>query len=716
MIRTAGIFRKSSNRTAWLSTILLGLCGASPALAEPTQPAETTLPEVVVSATRSAESAFELPVAIDAVKLSPDSADSLGVNLSEVLDLVPGLLVRNRQNFAQDEQISIRGFGTRAPFGIRGVRLYVDGIPATLPDGSGQISHINLDSAERIEVLRGPFSALYGNAASGVVQVFTGAGTDPPSWRVGMAGGSHGALRGSLNGRHAQGPFDSNVDITAFRTVGFREHSAAERHSANARLRWQSAGGASLSLLANALAIPEAQDPLGLTRQQFEHDPRQATSAALLFDTRKDVHQTQIGAIWEQPAGAHQHWRAQVYGGNRKVGQFLSVPVAAQANPRSSGGVIDLDGDYRGADLRWSWRNDVFEFTVGVNFDDFDQQRRGFENFRGERLGVAGALRRDESNRVRNHDQYAQLRWDFVPAWSLLAGVRHSTVDFRVDDRYLHDDNPDDSGAREYRATTPVLGLLFRASEASHFYANWGKGFETPTLAELGYRSDGAGLNLDLRPARSRSAEIGAKFRFPHGVESSLALFRADTDDEIAVATNSGGRSTYRNVARARRQGLEASLLAPIDEQWRLQLAATWLDAAFRSPFLACAGVPCIEPEIPVAAGTRIPGVAETVLRAELVRGDTRGWRWRSRLEHIGAVSVNDIASETAEAYTTLGMDLGYATDLGSGTLRSFVAVDNLFDRRYAGSVVVNDASGRFYEPAAGRTFSVGVQWQWAAD
>ena len=678
-----------------------------------TESVATDLPAIVISATRSEESAFEVPVAIDALNLVPASADNLGVNLSEVLDLVPGVLVRNRQNFAQDEQISIRGFGTRAPFGIRGVRLYVDGIPATLPDGSGQVSHVNLDSAERIEVLRGPFSALYGNAASGVIQVFSADGTEPVTWRVGMAGGSDGNLRGNINWRNVEGPWDSNLDLTAFRTDGYRRHSAAERISTNAKLRWQSAAGASLTLLANSLAIPEAEDPLGLSREQVAEDPRQATATALQFDTRKSVRQMQTGAIWEQAVGDHQHWRALVYAGNRDVRQFLAVPVGAQANPRSGGGVIDLDGDYTGTDLRWSWQNETVEFSVGASFDDFDQQRLGFENYLGDRLGVLGALRREETNRVRDLDQYAQLHWDFAPAWSLLAGVRHSTVDFAVDDRYVMADNPDDSGTRDYSATTPVLGLLFRASDMSHYYVNWGEGFETPTFAELGYSSDGSGLNLGLRPARSRSAEVGAKFRFHSGLESNLALFRADTVDEIAVATNFGGRSTYRNVARARRQGLEASLLAPIGEQWTVQLAATWLDAHFRSPFLACASVPCMDPDIPVARGSRIPGVAEVVMRAELVRGGELGWRWRTRIEHIGDVSVNDTASESASAYTTLGMDLGYAVGLAHGNLRTFVAVDNVFDRRYIGSVIVNDANGRYYEPAAGRTATLGLQWQW---
>ena len=696
-------------------SVLLAVLQPAGLRAEASGDGDAPLPAVVVTATRTSEPAFEVPAAIDAVRVDAAASDRLGVNLSEVLGLVPGLLVRNRQNLAQDEQISIRGFGSRATFGVRGVRLYSDGIPASMPDGAGQISHFNLDSAERIEVLRGPFSALYGNASAGVIQLFTADGADPPEWRLGLAGGSDADARTSLNWRDRFGALDSNLDLSRFRTDGYREHSAAERISANARLGWQSADGARLTVLANTLSIPEAEDPLGLSREEFAEDPRQATAAARLFDTRKQVRQSQGGAIWEQPLGANQDWRLLAYAGRREVTQFLAIPVFAQAAAGSGGGVVDLDGDYRGADLRWSWRSAAFELTVGTSFENFEQQRRGYENFIGDTLGVRGTLRRDETDRVRSFDQYAQLQWTPAEAWSLFVGGRRSALAFRVDDRYIRAGNPDDSGRRDYAATTPVAGLVVRPRADVRLYANWGEGFETPTLAELGYRSDGgAGLNFDLRPARSRSRELGAKLHLGPALESNLAVFRADTDDEIAVATNAGGRSTYRNVARARRQGAEASLQAQWAEAWRLQLAATWLDARFRSPFLACAGTPCTTPSVPVASGSRLPGVPRLSVRAQLVHGDESGWRWRARYDHVGEVPVNDVASQYAAAYDVFGLDLGYGLALANGNLRAFVDLDNLFDRRYVGSVIVNDGNGRYYEPAAGRSLTVGLQWQWA--
>lgn len=702
--------------------MLVLVCGV--ACATPTHAVEAraddrgrALPAVVVTATRSEQSAHDVPAAIDSVAIDNADNDRLGINVSEVLALIPSVLARNRQNYAQDEQISIRGFGARSTFGVRGVRLYTDGMPATMPDGAGQVSHFNLDSAERIEVLRGPFSALYGNSSGGVIQIFTADGSDDFELRTGLVGGSHGTGRASINLRGGgDDVLGYNVDLTHFETDGYRAHSAAKRESANAKFRWKLGDLGTLNLLANAVSIPHAQDPLGLTREQFEENPRQVAAQAELFNTRKSVDQSQAGAIWERAVSAHSSVRVLGYAGQRAVEQFLAIPVATQNNPLHAGGVIDLDGDYRGTDARWTWTDGALEFTVGASYESQDQARRGYTNYIDDALGVRGVLRRDEDNRVHTFDQYAQASWRFTQAWSLMAGARHSTVTFRAEDAYITASNPDDSGARDYSATTPVIGVLVRAHENANLYATWGKGFETPTFAELGYRSDGgAGLNFGLEPARSRNAELGAKLRVGERIESNIAVFRADTDDEIAIATNAGGRTSYRNVGNARRQGIEASLHAKLTDDWTLQLAATWLDAMFRTPYLACSGVPCTTPNVPVDAGTRIPGVPRTNLRAALGWGGEFGWRVNARAEHVGEVPVNDIGSQAAPSYGVIGLDIGYGFALDSGKLRAFVNLDNLFDRDYAGSVIVNDGNGRFYEPGLGRSVFVGMQWLWAA-
>lgn len=678
----------------------------------------TTLERVVVNPMRlQGVPAFDTPASLDSIDLREDR-DSAGVNVSERLAGIPGLLARDRQNYAQDTQLSIRGFGARSTFGVRGVRLFADGIPASMPDGQAQLSHFNLAAGDRIEVMRGPFSALYGNSSGGVLQLWSADGEDPDEWRVSASAGSNAshALSARLLGK--QGAIGYNLAASTFETDGYRGHSAARRDSANAKLGFDLGDERRLDLVFNYLDLPDADDPLGLTWAQVEADPTQAAPVAMQFNTRKSVRQAQAGATYQQSLGGNQTLRLMGYGGQRSVEQFLSLPAAAQGNPLNSGGVIDLDNDYGGVDARWSWQGEIaarpFEFTIGANADRQRQHRQGYENFIGSTLGVKGAQRRDERNQVENFDQFAQAWWKFADRWALLAGVRHSEVRFRSDDDYVTAANPDDSGRVAYSRTTPVAGLVFNPDDNTRVYLSAGRGFETPTFNELGYRADGgAGLALDLAPAVSRNLELGGKWRNGKGASLNLAMFRADTDDELAVASNVGGRSTYRNVGRARRQGVEGELGIPFAAQWNLQLAYTWLRAEFRDAFLICNRSGCTVPDTPVAAGSRIPGVPKQQLFARL---QWQGQAWSAAVEGngVGDVAVNDIASQSAPGYFLLNLEAARSWDLGHGRLRGFVRIDNALDHAYIGSVIVNEGNSRFYEPGPDRGFLLGAQWQWS--
>lgn len=685
-------------------------------LAARAQETPPTLERVTVQAARlQGVSAFDTPASLDTLDLRAEAATP-GVNLSERLGTVPGLLARDRQNYAQDTQLSMRGFGARSTFGVRGVRLYADGIPATLPDGQGQLSHFNLMAGDRVEILRGPFSALYGNSSGGVVQLFSADGGEPGELLARASLGSHDSRTLAARWLGQQGGFHYHLAASVFDTDGYRRHSAARRESANGKFGFDLPADGRLDLVFNHLDLPRAQDPLGLTRGQWRADPRQATAVAEQFNTRKSVRQDQLGLVFDQPLAAGQRLRASVYAGRRDIEQFLPLPVAAQSNPLNSGGVIDLDNDYGGLDARWSWQGELagrpFEATLGANADRQRQHRRGHENFDGGTLGVRGRLRRDERNRVENSDQYAQAWWRLADRWSLLAGVRRSDVRFRSRDHYISAGNPDDSGRVDYSETTPVAGLMFDAGADWRLYASMGRGFETPTFNELGYRADGgAGLALDLQPAISRHLELGSKWRNARGAELELALFRADTDDELAVASNLGGRSTYRNAGRARRQGLEAGLTLPLGEQWQWQAAYTWLDAQFRDGFLTCARSGCATPDLAIAAGTRIPGTARQQFFSRL---QWRSGAWTAAAEAValGAVSVNDAGSEAAPGYGLLHLEAARRWQFGASSLRAFLRIDNALDQRYIGSVIVNEGNGRFYEPGPDRGLLLGLEWQ----
>jgi iron complex outermembrane receptor protein len=677
--------------------------------------AATTLPTVRVDAARLDIPPFDIPAALSVVDVTA-SAGEPGVNLSELLVGVPGILARDRQNYAQDEQISIRGFGARSTFGVRSIRLFVDGIPATLPDGQGQVSHFNLDSADRVEVLRGPFSVLYGNAAGGVVQLWSADGTAVPQTTLGIYAGSNDTFRYAVDTRGVTGPVDYNIAASEFLSGGYRQHSRVHRESDNAKFGIDLGRQRKLTLVLNRLYQPVAQDALGLTRAQVDADPTQATPVASQYNTRKSIQQDQLGAIYEQSIDEADQLRLMGYYGQRSILQFQSIPPTTQANPLQSGGVVAPDTRYGGLDARWTQHGELAghdeEFVFGASGDYQRQHRLGYENFVGDVLGVQGRLRRNEDDNVNNVAGYAQWYWHYADRWSLLLGLRHDEVRFSEHDFYITALNPDDSGDVRYSATTPVAGLQFRPSDNLRVYASYGKGFETPSYNELGYRSDGqAGLAFNLQPARSHNLEVGSKWQVTHALKFDAAAFRADTRDELAVATNQNGRSTYQNVGDARRQGVELSLSGELGNDWQLAAGFTHLQARFRSGFLTCTSTPCSVPTTSVAAGSRIPGVPDNYGSLRLQHGSDLGWREGLSVSGVGVVTVNDTNTQRAAGYGLVDVDVSYTFALGSSTrLQLSARVDNIADRRYIGTVIVNDANGRYFEPGPDRTFLLGAR------
>ena len=517
---------------------------------------------IVVTATRVAESSLDLPVSIDRVDRRAIETGQLQVNLSESLIAVPGVSVQSRQNYAQDLQLSVRGFGARSSFGVRGLRLYSDGIPGTMPDGQGQFSQFDLGSADHIEVLRGPFSALYGNSSGGVIAIFT-EDAKPGLLFDGTAEyGTFNTQRLALKTEGDDGVVNYVVNAAHFQTDGYRFHSDAERNNFNSILRFAMSDTSKLTLVANVVETPSVQDPLGLTRAQLAADPRQAGTGAVLFNTRKSLEQQQLGAIFDDELSANDDLSITFYTGHRATTQFQAIPQATQQNsPRYPGGVIDLDRAYWGVDAHVTDARKVagtpLQIVAGVNYDDLAEARKGYLNFVGSQLGVEGAVRRDEANHVYDFDQYVQAQWDPDARWRVIAGVRNNLVEVSSHGHIPVLDGADSSV--RYSAVNPVGGVTFRASSAVNLYGSYGKGFETPTLNDLAYRSvDGSlpGLNLGLKPAHSDNYEVGIKAGVDH-LRGNLAAFYIKTKDELSVLQNSGGRTVQQNIGDTNRRGME---------------------------------------------------------------------------------------------------------------------------------------------------------------
>lgn len=693
--------------------MLAGLACA--AAAQPAPPPET----IVITASGAAQRVFDTPYAVGVVDAQTLRAAGPMVNLSEALSRLPGLVASNRNNYAQDLQINSRGFGARASFGVRGLRLVADGIPASGPDGQGQVSNFDLAGAERMEVLRGPFSALYGNSSGGVISLVSAA----PKTRallLGLDAGSDGLQQWRIG---VEAPFDGGFSLRAqvskFQTDGFRPQSRAERSLGNVRLGWDGEHDRVVIVL-NSVNQP-ALDPLGLTRAQFEANPDQTTGVALpqerpgqgfRYNTRKNTWQDQAGASWRHrfaDAGALRESQVAVYSGQRSVTQWQAIPDTAQAAATQPGGVIDFHRRYSGADARLVWRwalanERSAQLVAGASADRSTEDRRGFRNYIGDGaarlLGVTGELRRDEGNRVSARDVYAQGEAELARDWTATLGLRSGRVNFRSDDRYIVGSNLDDSGTLAYRYTNPVAALQWRSSPELNFYLSVARGFESPTFNELAYRPDGQpGFNDTLKAQTSRQLEVGAKWR-PAGLGLRLdaAVFDARSDDEIGVATNSGGRTTFRNVGRTQRRGAELELRWQPAAAWRVQLAASWLDATYRDGLL-------------VPAGNRIAGTLQRFGYAELAWQPLGALEMALEARGQGKLPVNDANTDFAAGHGLLGLRALWRTPLGPGRLELLGRVDNLADRRVVGSVIVNEGNQRYFEPAAGRTLLVSARW-----
>ncbi|EPB6861450.1 TonB-dependent receptor PqqU [Klebsiella pneumoniae] len=694
-----------SVRHAALPALLLPLIAAAQAADEQT---------MVVTAAPTTVSELDTPAAVSVVNGDEMRQAAPRVNLSESLGAVPGLQVQNRQNYAQDLQLSIRGFGSRSTYGVRGLRIYVDGIPATMPDGQGQTSNIDIGSVDTIEVLRGPFSALYGNSSGGVINVTSQTGTQPPTVEASSYYGSFGTWHYGMkatgavgDGSHA-GDVDYTVSTNRFTTHGYRDHSGARKNLANARLGVRINDVSKLTLLLNSVDI-KANDAGGLTADEWRDNPRQSPRGDQ-YNTRKNTRQTQAGLRYERQLSAQDDLSVMMYAGERETTQFQSIPRAPQLKPSHAGGVIDLTRHYQGIDTRLTHRGELLvpvTLTAGLDYENMSERRKGYENFvmvnGAPQYGEQGALRRNERNLMWNVDPYLQTQWQLTDKLSLDTGVRYSSVWFDSNDYYITPGNGDDSGDASYHKWLPAGSLKYALTDAWNVYLSAGRGFETPTINELSYRSDNqSGLNFGLKPSTNDTVEIGSKTRIGNGLFTA-ALFQTNTDNEIVVDSSSGGRTSYKNAGKTRRQGMELGLDQQFGESWRLKAAWTWLDATYRTN--VCDDASC--------NGNRIPGIARNMGYASFGYQPEQGWYAGSDIRYMSDIMANDENTAKAPSWTVVGLTTGYKWSYGRMDMDLFGRIDNLFDREYVGSVIVNESNGRYYEPAPGRNYGIGLNLAW---
>lgn len=670
------------------SLLLLSTAFSAPVWAQ--TDTEAVLPTVEVSAPRLAREIYATPAAVSTIEQDAIAQGQQRVRLDESLNRVPGVFLQNRDNFAQGQRISIRGFGARAPFGVRGITVMVDGIPYTLPDGQAQLDAIDLDSAERIEVIRGPSSVLYGNAAGGVIDITTADGRDNPGTRLRMGAGSDGYQKVALQNGGVQGDWSHHISLTGLNVDGYREQSSTEKYLLNAKLRRELGSDRALTAIINLLDNPRSEDPGALNAREVAEGRDQAAPNSLALDAGQTVDQQLIGLQYEDLSAGE---------GELYLKGFIAQRDFEQQLPFVGSSRLGYQRDYMGASAEYHHEvtlgNLPLNYIVGV-----DAVRQKDDRFRNDvnPQGAVGEPLADETQTATSTGVFAQGDLALSELLTLSLGTRFDRVDLDVDDDFAADG--DQSGQRTFNEWSGSAGLSYRYRPQHQAYINTGTAFETPTFSEFANPA-GGGFNPSVEPQKAWNREVGLRgYIEPLALDYDVALFSVRVRDEL-VPYDEGGRTFYQNAGDTKRDGVELALGWQLADQWRLDSALTLARYEFDE-----FATPSERFD-----GNRIPGLPEQTWVNQLTWENLDERFATLETEYVGDL-VADNANETSvDSYWLVNLRVGDGWQLSQQTrLSAYVGLRNLLDEEHYSNVRLNGTFGRFYEPAPGRSVYGGVE------
>ena len=651
------------------------------------------LSTTVVTATRVATDSFDLPLSIDSISGENLRDARLGANLAEVAPKIPGVVINWRGGAAQEISISTRGFGARSAFGAKGVRIYQDGIPLTTPDGQGQLGAINLDTLGSVEFLRGPFSVLYGNSSGGVVQSFTRDGAKDPTLSATATHGSYATNRDALTYEGQYGKLNYIVNTSQLNTNGYRYHSAYRKDNFNSKLTYEVSADTKVTLLANYIDQPYTDDPISLAPSAFRKNPKQTGNFALDQNSRLYRYNTYGGLVLDHNISEKDSIKIMTYTGHRENLQYLNTGAASA-----------ISRDIEGTDFRWTRKDSLFNkpftFTAGFNYDSMDDARSRYLSPNSD--GQIGTIQRLERQKAFNIDEFIQMSFEPSEQWLLLAGLRNSRVNFSAKDLL----NPSNSAYWIYNNLSPAIGITYKFTPRLNVYANYGKGFETPTFSETTYKdaAAGTGPNFSLLPSKSKNFEIGLKAFVTDNTRINIALFKSDTTNEIVAAKVNGSQTQYDSTANTERLGVEFSLDSRLPYNFNFYEAYTYLDASFKNKVVNSTG------SILAFDGNRPAGTYRNSSYTEL------SWKYpafgfQGAIENIyyGSTSGFDtnLVDSTAEAYSLINLRASLKQEVSNWKISEFVRIDNAANKSYVSNVKVNSADT--FEPGNNRNYTVGI-------
>ncbi|MBT8085735.1 MAG: TonB-dependent receptor [Woeseia sp.] len=648
--------------------------------------ADEPLDEIVVSATRLETTVRDAARAVSVVDKERIQNGTQQLGLDEALAGVPGLYMQNRYNFAQDLRISLRGFGARSSFGVRGIKIVVDGIPETLPDGQAQVDSIDLGSAQRIEVLRGPASSLYGNASGGVIAIESELGEGEPFVEGSVGTGELGFRSIGLKTGGQLGTADYLLNVSHLEFDGWREHSEARGSILNAKVGIP-VNDDRLTVAFNVSDQPVSNDPGGINAAQAASAPRTARDVNLQYDAGEALDQQRLGFVFARDRDA----------GSLTLRNYYTWRDFAGKLPFNGGGIVEFDRFVYGAGALYRLGDVLpanWELAFGIDLDRQDDDRRRFNN----ENGTYGDLSLEQQEEVASNAVFAQAQYLLNERWSFSAGLRFDEVRFDVRDRFLSDG--DDSGEVTFDQLSPSFGI--NAKLGRHIlFANWSSGFETPTTTELANPDASGGFNASLKPQRANNFELGFKTGNDK-VFFEVAAFLIKLKDELVPFELPAfpGRTFFVNAGRSDRTGLETAVSWEHESGFSVDASYTWSDFTYDA---------FVDENGNDFAGKRLPGLPEHFAYVGLNYRSDAGTTVSLDTSYSGDLYADNANGTKVDDYTVANLRLYREITMDRWRVRPHIGINNLFDERYNSNIRINAFGGRYFEPAPDRNVYLGV-------
>lgn len=656
------------------SVMTLLLLGAGSACADSVE-----LAPLEVTSTRVNSAWLQTPASVSAVDIAEKPGEQL-LTLDALLSAVPGTVSQSRYNMAQGMRLSIRGFGARSSFGMRGIRVLVDGVPLTMPDGQTEMDGVDLGLVERVEVIRGSASTLYGNGAGGVLAIQTREPSLTPQSSIDVSGGEYGYQRLRAETSGTTGNLGGLLALNVTNLDGYRQHSTSEARNLTGKLRWQGDAG-QLGVTFQALDN-RSEDPGALTLAEVHAKRDQARAQSLLYNADEDITQQRLALNWTADLSEDDSYQVRSWLGRREFGNRL---------PYANGGQTSYTRLFAGVGGQYTHKANWFgldqQVTAGV---DLEQQRDDRERHNNQIGGGTGALTLRQQEKAGSVGLYLQDSIELSERWQLTLGGRYDSMRLAVDDRFERDG--DDSGSRTLDDWNYSAGLSYRLSEHYLVYARVATSFETPTVNELANPA-GGGFNPGLQPAKALNRELGIKGEWSD-LRAEAVLYSIALEDELVPYVD-GGQTFYRNAGKSRRDGVELSADYQVLEHWRLSMAYSFNNYRYT--------------DFNGFDDNRLPGIPRQTLFSE-VAYERDGFYARLNMNAYGPQYADNANSARVAGVALLNLRVGKQFDLGGQTLEPYLGVDNLSDRHYYDNLRINDGAGRYYEPGPGRTLYAGAR------